>query len=164
MTTMEASLPPTSLQLVTSPLKIRARSFEGDVIQLDVSVHDRAHADNAHAVVGNLLDVRGILDLFFSEDVGVADLDSTLDNLGDASAGATALDGDLNARVLFHEQLGGSLAKRLQRSRANSGNGAGQLGSGAALGAGSGAGSRAARRAAAAATTNQAHALRRQRS
>ncbi len=88
--------------------------LDGQVVDGDLLVDDRAHAHDAHLVVLDLGDIVFVLELGLGEHVGVADLDSALRDLRDALAGTAALNGDLDAGVLSHELLGGCLAKRLE--------------------------------------------------
>lgn len=99
------------------------------VVHLDVvdgyfAVHDRAHAHNAHLVVGELFRVGLVVELLFSEHVGIADLHSALHDLRNALARSTALNGDGDARIFGLELFSRGLDERLQRGRANGGNGA----------------------------------------
>ena len=86
----------------------------------------RTHADNADLVVLELLCVILVGELLLGEDIGVADLDSTLGDLRDALAGTATLDRDLDIRVGLHELLGCSLDERLECRGADSGDAAGQ--------------------------------------
>ena len=83
--------------------------LDGEIVNSNVLIDDRAHTDNANFVVGDLLEVSRILDLRFSKDIGVTNLNSSLSDLRDALTGSAALDGDLDTRILLHELLGSSL-------------------------------------------------------
>ena len=93
------------------------------VVHLDVvdgyfAVHDRAHAHNAHLVVGELFGIGLVVELLFGEYVGIADLHRALHDLRNALARSTALNGDGNAGIFSLELFGRSLNERLQRGRA----------------------------------------------
>ena len=96
------------------------------VVDGDVLVDDRAHANDAVLVVGDLLEIGGVLHLRLGEHVGVADLHRALGDLRDALAGAATLNGDLNAGVLLHELLGSSFAEGLKCRGTDSRDGAGE--------------------------------------
>ena len=69
----------------------------GDVVDVDVGVHDRTHADDGDLVVGDLGDVVFVLQLLLGEHVGITDLDRAFGDLRDALARAATLDGNLHA-------------------------------------------------------------------
>ena len=85
----------------------------GDVVNVDVGVHDRAHAHDADLVVDEALELVG-LELLLGEDVGAADLDGALGDLGEALAGAAAGDGDGDVGVGVLEGVTGLLDERLE--------------------------------------------------